>query len=305
MFRKIVRRIIPHYGDAADHGVREKYAVLAGTLGMASNLLLFASKLAVGLWANSIAIISDAFNNLSDLGSAVVAVFGAKMSNRPPDKEHPHGHGRIEYVATLIVSFIIFTVGLELLHGSVRKVISPEPMEFSPFVALTLVLSIVVKFWLYVFNKGVAERIDSNLNRAVAVDSLNDVIATSAVLMGAILGQAFGLEVDGLLGVGISLLIMYTGFTTAKESVDLLVGMSADPDLVKQIHDIIMEGDGIKGTHDLRIHDYGPGRMLASIHVEVDDGAGLVEIHDEIDAIEDRIEAELGVKIVIHIDPVP
>lgn len=285
---------------------RKRYAVHAGIVGMAVNFLLFISKLSVGLWGNSIAVISDAFNNLSDLGSAVVAVFGAKLSSAPPDKEHPHGHGRIEYVAALIVSFIIFSMGFELLHSSVRKAFSPEPMEFSLPLAVTLCLSIVVKLWLYFYNRKVGERIDSSLSRAVAADSLNDALATTAILLGAAVGKALeNPAVDGYLGVGISLLIMYTGFSTAKEAANLLVGVSADPELVEKINALIMQGKGIRGTHDLRIHDYGPGRVLASVHAEVDEEAGLVEMHSEIDAIEDRIAEELGVKIVIHMDPVP
>ena len=283
---------------------REQRAVFAGVLGVVVNLLLFASKLAVGMWANSIAIISDAFNNLSDLGSAVVAVFGAKMSSAPPDREHPHGHGRIEYVAALVVSFIIFSVGLELLHSAVRKVLNPQPVEFSAAVAITLCLSIGVKMWLYFYYRRVGRRIDSSLNRAVAVDSLNDAVATSAVLAGAVLSRTTGAVLDGYLGLGISLLIMYTGFSTARESANLLVGVSADPELVQRINEMILQGRGIRGAHDLRIHDYGPGRTLASIHAEVDDKASLVEMHAEIDASEDRIEDELGVTIVIHMDPV-
>ncbi|MGI6642239.1 MAG: cation diffusion facilitator family transporter [Limnochordia bacterium] len=307
MFRGLISKIWPEQpGDPLGRQARERQAVAAGFWGMAVNLLLFASKLVVGLWANSIAVISDAFNNLSDLGSAVVAVFGAKLSSAPPDKEHPHGHGRIEYVAALIVSFIIFSMGFELLHSSVRKVLNPEPMEFSFAVGVTLLLSIAVKLWLYFYNRRVGERINSSLNRAVAVDSLSDAVATAVILLGSVIARYMQSgTIDGYLGVGISLLIMYTGFSTARESANLLVGVSADPALVEKIHALLMEGEGIRGAHDLRIHDYGPGRIMASIHAEVDERASLVETHAEIDAIEERIEEELGVKIVIHMDPVP
>jgi len=292
--------------DPVGNDVREKYAVHAGVLGIVVNLLLFASKLVVGLVANSIAVISDAFNNLTDLGSAVVAVLGAKISSAPPDKEHPYGHGRAEYVAALIVSFIIFSVGFELLQSSAGKVLHPEPVELSAAAVGTLCLSILLKLWLFRYNRRVGDSIDSSLNRAVAADSLNDALATAAVLIGALIGQAVGSHViDGLLGVGMSLLIMYTGFSTAKESANLLVGVSADPGLVARISALVMQGKGIRGMHDLRIHDYGPGRIMASVHAEVDENASFVEVHDEIDAIERRIEAELGVKMVIHMDPVP
>ncbi|NLM39794.1 MAG: cation transporter [Firmicutes bacterium] len=285
------------------HG-RERIAFWAGAVGIASNLLLFAAKLGAGLWANSISIISDAFNNLTDLGSAVVAVLGVKLSSRPPDKEHPHGHGRYEYVAALIVSFIIFTVGLELLHSSVQKVLQPEPVGFSTTVGVVLILSIAVKLGLFVYNRSVAHRIGSSLNRAVAFDSLSDALATTAVLLGALMQRAFELTLDGYFGMALSLLIMYTGFSTAKESVNLLVGISADPELVKQIETLLLSVRGVKGAHELRVHDYGPGRTFASVHAEVDPEASFVDTHAEIDKIEERIAEELGVKIVIHMEPV-
>ena len=287
-----------------NHNRREKIAFWAGAVGIASNMLLFAAKLGVGLWANSISIVSDAFNNLSDLGSAVVAVLGFKLSSRPPDKEHPHGHGRLEYVAALIVSFIIFTVGLELLHSSVRKVLQPEPVDFSSTVVMVLVLSIAVKLGLFIYNRWVAGRIGSSLNRAVAFDSLSDAIATTAILVGAIIQEAFELTLDGYFGTVLALLIMYTGFSTAKESVDLLVGISADPELVNRIETLLLSGKGVKGVHELRVHDYGPGRTFASVHAEVDPEASIVDMHAEIDDIEKRIADELGVKMVIHMEPV-
>lgn len=300
----IIRRFVPDYTNVADNQVRGSYVILSGVLGIVCNVVLFILKLLIGIWVNSIAVVSDAFNNLSDLSSSCITIFGARLANRPPDKEHPHGHGRVEYIGALVVSFIILAVGLQLLRSSVEKIIEPEIVSFNLALMVVLLFSVGIKLWMFSYNKYIGEAVNSSMNRAVAYDSLNDAVATSAVAGGAVLGQYVDLPVDGILGVIISILVLYTGFGIARDSVDLLLGSSPDPKLVQEITAQILKGKSIKGVHDLDVHDYGPGRTLASVHAEVSDSADLVEVHAEIDEIERTIERELGVKIVIHMDPV-
>ncbi len=304
MIKLIIRKFINDYQNTTDIYVREAYGVLSGVLGIICNLVLFAVKLAVGLFIDSIAVISDAFNNLSDLGSSLVTIFGAKLSNRPPDKEHPYGHGRFEYIASLIVSFVIFAVGLQVMRSSIDKIIAPKAILFSPVSIAILSISISIKIWMFSYNKYIGKTINSSINRATAYDSLNDAIATGAVIAGTILGRHVGFPVDGLLGLFISFLIVYTGFGIAKDSVNLLLGPSPDPELIENICSLILKGKNIKGIHDLKVHDYGPGRVIASIHAEVPDALNIMDIHSEIDEIEQIIENQLGINIVIHMDPV-
>ncbi|HOO12558.1 MAG TPA: cation diffusion facilitator family transporter [Bacillota bacterium] len=304
MIKAIIKAFIKNHRDTADTSVREAYGVLSGVLGILCNLVLFITKLAVGLFIGSIAVVSDAFNNLSDLGSSLVTVFGAKLSSRPPDKEHPHGHGRFEYVASLVVAFIIFGVGLQILRSSVEKIIAPKVVLFSPLSLGLLLGSILIKVWMYSYNKYISRVINSGVNMAVARDSLNDALATGAVIAGTVLGRYVDFPVDGLLGLVISLLIMYSGFGIAKDSVNLLLGAPPDPQLVDNICSMVLKGKNVKGVHDLVIHDYGPGRVTASIHAEVSHTLDIIDIHSEIDEIEQRIEDQLGINIVIHMDPV-
>ena len=304
MIKAIIKAFIKNHRDTADTSVREAYGVLSGVLGILCNLVLFITKLAVGLFIGSIAVVSDAFNNLSDLGSSLVIIFGAKLSSRPPDKEHPHGHGRFEYVASLVVAFIIFGVGLQILRSSVEKIIAPKAVLFSPLSLGLLLGSILIKVWMYSYNKYIGRVINSGVNMAVARDSLNDALATGAVIAGTVLGRYVDYPVDGLLGLVISLLIMYSGFGIAKDSVNLLLGAPPDPQLVDNICSMVLKGKNVKGVHDLVIHDYGPGRVTASIHAEVSHTLDIIDIHSEIDEIEQRIEHQLGINIVIHMDPV-
>jgi cation diffusion facilitator family transporter len=304
LIKAIIKAFIKNHRDTADTSVREAYGVLSGVLGILCNLVLFITKLAVGLYIGSIAVVSDAFNNLSDLGSSLVTIFGAKLSSRPPDKEHPHGHGRFEYVASLVVAFIIFGVGLQILRSSVEKIIAPKAVLFSPLSLGLLFGSILIKVWMYSYNKYISRVINSGVNMAVARDSLNDALATGAVIAGTVLGRYVDYPVDGLLGLVISLLIMYSGFGIAKDSVNLLLGAPPDPQLVDNICSMVLKGKNVKGVHDLVIHDYGPGRVTASIHAEVSHTLDIIDIHSEIDEIEQRIEDQLGINIVIHMDPV-
>ncbi|MDR7870865.1 MAG: cation diffusion facilitator family transporter [Tissierellaceae bacterium] len=303
MIKLIIRKFIKNYGDIDNVIVRENYAVLSGILGIINNFILFLVKLTIGLVINSIAVISDAFNNLSDMGTSIVTIFGAKLSNMPPDKEHPYGHGRFEYIASLVVSFIIFAVGLQLLRTSFDKVRYPEQVAFNWISIIILIASISIKLWMFSYNKYIGKLIDSSINRAIAYDSLNDVLATSAVVVGTIVGNFVSLPIDGILGLVISIVIIYSAFTIAKDSVHLILGPAPDPQTIENINSIVLGGEGIKGTHDLIVHDYGPGRISASIHAEVSDDLSIVEIHNEIDRIEKEIKKKLGISIVIHMDP--
>ena len=304
MIKLIIKRFVKNYENIDNIDVREEYAVLSGVLGIINNLLLFFIKLIIGLVINSIAVISDAFNNLSDLGTSIVTIFGAKLSNMPPDKEHPYGHGRFEYVASLVVSSIIFAVGLQLLRSSFNKILNPEEVMFNWVSIIILLASISIKLWMFSYNKYIGELINSSISRAIAYDSLNDVLSTSAVVLGTVIGNFVSFPIDGILGLIISIVIIYTAFTIAKDSVHLILGPAPDPQIVEDINSIVLSGKGIKGTHDLIVHDYGPGRISASIHAEVSDDADIVEIHNEIDKIEKEILNKLGISIVIHMDPI-
>jgi cation diffusion facilitator family transporter len=305
LIRFLIRRFIRDYQNVRDNEVREAYGILSGLIGILCNLMLFILKITAGIIINSIAVISDAFNNLADMGSSLITIFGARLSNRPPDREHPHGHGRYEYISSLLISFIIFGVGLRLLAQSFGKITNPEPISLSLDVTLFLVFSVLVKLWMYAYNKYIGEIIGSSVNKASAYDSLNDAIATVAVILGTFVGVYVNPSVDGIMGLAISGLIVYTGFKLARDSVHLLLGSSPDPALIQSIEAIARNGKNIRGTHDLVIHDYGPGRIVASMHAEVLDEVSIVDAHAEIDVIEQRVKDELGVELVIHIDPVP
>jgi len=304
LIKLIIKKFIKDSEKVNDKKVRESYGVLSGTLGIICNVFLFVVKLVLGLFINSIAVISDAFNNLSDMGTSVITIFGAKLSSRPPDEEHPHGHGRYEYIASLVVSFIIFAVGLKLLSTSFNKILNPQKVLFNAVSVLILLISVLVKVWMFSYNRYIGKVINSSVNRAAALDSLNDVYATGGIILGMVIGSFTAFPVDGIMGLVISVLIMYTGFKAAKDSVNLLLGALPDPEIIQGINELVLSGENIKGIHDLKIHDYGPGRITASIHAEVADNVNIVDIHSEIDKIEAKVKEELGIDMVIHMDPV-
>lgn len=304
MINLIIKKWIKDYENVTDRSVREAYGVLSGVLGIFCNLILFATKLAVGIFINSIAVISDAFNNLTDLGSSVVAIFGAKLSNRPPDEDHPYGHGRYEYLASLVVAFIIFSVGIELLISSYDKVVHPEKVSFNAITLTILIMSVLVKLWMFSYNMYIARQIKSSVNRGIAYDSINDSIATSLVIVSMIVGAFVDAPIDGLAGIAVSLLILFAGFSIARDTVNLLLGSAPDPELVEKINEIVLAGKHVIGTHDLEVHDYGPSRVMASIHVEVPDYLNIVEVHSSIDTLEEQLIEELGLNVTIHMDPI-
>lgn len=304
MIKLLIKRFVPDFSQVTKKEVREHYGVLAGVLGIICNIFLFSVKLVIGFLMNSIAIISDAFNNLSDMGSSVVTIIGLKMSNLHADKEHPFGHGRIEYISSLIVSFIIMLVGFELLKSSVNKIINPEKPELSLILIVILSLSVLVKVWMFSYNRYIGKQINSGVIKASATDSLNDVISTGAVIVSAIIGGFVSFPIDAIAGSAVSVLVMYSGFSIAKETISILLGNPPDAELVSEINERILSQDGIVGTHDLIVHDYGPGRVMASVHAEVPHDIDIVKIHEIIDLAEKDIARDLGVHIVIHMDPI-
>lgn len=304
MIRFIVKIFIPNYQETQDKKVREGYGVLAGIVGIICNLLLFTLKLILGMFMNSIAVISDAFNNLTDCGSSLIAIIAAKMSNRPPDLEHPYGHGRIEYISSLIVAFIIIMVGFELLQSSFRKILAPEEIVFNSISLIILLFAVAVKLWMFSYNRYIGNLINSGVQKATAFDSLSDAIATGAVIISTIIGYYFNLKIDGYVGLLISLFILYTGYSVAKETVNVLLGASPNEELAQRITELVNAGEHIVGTHDLKVHDYGPGRTIASIHAEILDTVDFVEGHLIIDNLEKRITEELHINLVIHLDPI-
>ncbi len=305
MIKILIKKFIADYDNTDNKDVRQKYGILAGVLGIICNLLLVVVKLISGFAMNSIAIISDGLNNLSDMGSSLVTVIGAKLSAKRPDSDHPFGHGRFEYISALIVSFIIIYMGVETFIGSVKKVIEPQKVIFNPYIIILLVLSCFVKLWMYSYNKYMGKRIDSVMLKAAASDSLNDVFATGAVVAATVLGIFLKrFPMDGVLGVVVSVLILKSGFDIAKDTIAKLLGQPPSAETVKKIRDIIMSGEGIIGVHDLIVHDYGPGRIIASAHAEVPDDENITRIHEIIDSLERKICDELGIIMVLHMDPI-
>lgn len=304
MIKFLVRTFVKDYDKTENKKVREDYCVLGGVLGAACNILLFLVKLFIGLAMNSIAVMSDAFNNLSDMGSCIVAIIGAKLSNRLPDKEHPYGHGRFEYISSLIVSFIIMIVGFELLKTSFDKILHPEELSLSVVMIIILALSLLVKLWMYFAYSYIGKAINSSVMRATAKDSINDVISTAAVTAATAVGYFLPFQIDGFVGLIVAAYIIYGGFKIAKETIDLLLGTPPSEELVSAIGDEVMSHEEICGIHDLIVHDYGPGRIFASVHAEVPDNSDFVHVHEIIDSIERSVLTSMGVQLVIHMDPV-
>ncbi len=304
MIKLLIRKFVPDCDNVSDTKVREKYGVLGGILGIICNLILFILKLTVGTLMNSISITSDAFNNLSDTASSLIVIFGTKLSNMRPDEEHPFGHGRIEYISSLIVSFIIMLVGFELLKSSVSKISNSEPLAFSLPLTIILAASVLIKLWMASYNRYLSAKIGSGVLRATALDSLIDAISTSIVVVSVIVGRFVNFPLDAVMGAIFSALVMYSGFGIAKDTVDVLLGTAPDMETVDKITEKIMQAEGVVGVHDLIVHDYGPGRKMASVHAEVPDNADIVKTHELIDALEQEISKELGIHTVIHMDPI-
>ncbi|EUB31148.1 cation diffusion facilitator family transporter [Olsenella uli] len=300
----LVHRFIENADDTANPAVRNAYGTLASTVGIVCNVLLCVGKGAIGLFAGSVSIVADAVNNLSDASSNVVSLLGFHMAGRPADREHPYGHGRYEYLAGMVVAVLVLVIGVELVRSSVEKLIDPSPTEFSPAVAIVLVASMLVKAWMMLFNRTLGRRIGSVTLEATAMDSRNDVITTGAVLAAAVVSALTGVDLDGWAGLAVGCFILWSGFGLMRETIDPLLGRTPSDELVRHIHDTIMGYPGVLGTHDLMVHDYGPGRQFASAHVEMAAEANPLDSHDTLDNIEREFLERDGMHVVLHYDPI-
>ena len=303
MTHYLLRRFVPGYQDPADPAVRSAIGKLAGITGVICNCLLFAVKLAVGLALGSVSVIADGVNNLTDTASSVVTLLGFWLARRPADREHPYGHARYEYLAGLLVAVLILFFGLEMGRSAILKILRPQPVEFSALSGLLLLGAMGVKGWMARFFGKLGKYIDSAPLKAAAVDSRNDVAATLAVLAGFLSGVLFRVDLDGIMGLLVAALILASGFTMAKETVSLLLGRQAAPELVEKITELVLAEEKVVGIHDLLVHDYGPGQCFASVHVQLEPEESAVVCHNIIDTIERRALAELNVHLVIHFDP--
>ncbi|MEG1858221.1 MAG: cation diffusion facilitator family transporter, partial [Pseudoflavonifractor sp.] len=280
------------------------YGALSGIIGIFLNMMISMGKFFGGLVTGSIAITADAFNNLSDAGSSVVTLVGFHMAGKRADDDHPFGHGRIEYLSGLVVAVAILFVGLELGKSSVEKILRPEAIAFSPAALAVLGASIAVKLWMCYFNKGLAKRIGSAAMSATAIDSLSDVVTTSAVLLGTLAGHFFQVKIDGWVGIVVAIFILKSGWGAARDTLNPILGQTPDPDLVRSIQTTVLSHKEIQGIHDLIIHDYGPGRSMMSLHAEVPMNADIMEMHDVIDAIERELKTTFRIEASIHMDPI-
>lgn len=303
MSELLLKLFVPK-GGADDPKVRTRCGLLSGITGIILNILLVAGKLTVGIIAGSVAIIADAVNNFSDAASSVITLIGFKLAGQKPDKEHPFGHGRIEYVAGLIVSVLIIFMGFELGKSSVEKIITPEKAEFSYVAMGVLIASILVKFWMFYFNRKISKRINSPSIKATATDSLSDVVATSVVLVALIVGQYTDLPIDGIAGLVVALFIFKAGWGAVKSTQAPLLGRPMSKELAEEIDKLALEHDDILGIHDLVYHDYGPGRAIVTFHAEVPADGNLMDTHALIDHIEREIGEKFGIEAVIHMDPI-
>ena len=290
--------------DVKDLKVRNQYAMLSSFTGIAVNILLSISKLVIGFLANSISIISDAINNVTDAGSSIVTMIGFKISQKKVDKDHPWGHGRMEYIAAFIVDMIILLVGVELLKGSIERIVAPTLPEITNVTMLVLVIAILIKLWLFFFYRKIAKTIDSTAIKGVAYDSISDVLSTLAVLVSALVARFSGVSIDGYISLLVSIFILYTGIKAIKETIDLLLGEKPDPDFVKEIEEFVKKYDMITGIHDIMVHDYGPGRKIVSFHAEVPANCDICLAHDVIDEIEQDMLKTFRCITTIHMDPI-
>ena len=299
----LVKMFVKNYEDTDNISVRTAYGVLASGVGIACNVLLSLAKMMVGMLLHSVSVMADAFNNLSDAGSSIIGLVGVKMAEKPADEDHPFGHGRIEYVAALIVAFLVIEVGFTFFKDSISKIRHPEELRFQMVSIVILGMSILVKLWLGMFNKKLGKKIDSQVMMATAADSLGDVIATAATVVSILFWKVTGINIDGFVGLGVSLVVMWAGIGIARDTLEPLIGEATTPEDYRRIKKFVEKYDGIMGSHDLIVHNYGPGRSMASIHAEVPNNVSIEVSHEIIDRIERDAAKELGIFIVIHMDP--
>ncbi len=304
MITLLSKLFIKNHEQTEDPDVRRRYGVLCGILGIVLNILLFGIKILAGLFSASVAIVADAFNNLSDALSSLIMMVGFKMSGQKPDPEHPFGHGRIEYVTGMIVSMLIILMGAELLKTAVSHIINPQPVSFEPLTVVILIVSILTKLYMYFYNRKTGEKLSSMVMKATAMDSFSDSVATCAVLLSMMIGEFTGAMIDGWAALLVSLFILYTGISSAKDTISPLLGSAPDKDFVDKIEAFAKSYPEVIGIHDLIVHDYGPGRMMISFHAEVPANGDILTMHDVIDRIEQKLRDVLGCEAVIHMDPV-
>ena len=302
----LTKLFIKNPDDIKNNATRAQYGSLSGVVGILCNLLLCAFKIAVGSLTHSISIVADGLNNLSDMGSSVITILGFKLANKPADKDHPFGHGRIEYMSAFIVAILILLVGFELMKTSVTAITNGTPMPtYSIASIIVLAVSVIFKFWLFLFNRKIGKKIDSETLLATAQDSLNDSVATAVILLSVGVSKlvAVPFNLDAVMGIAVALFILWAGINAAKETLNRLLGEPPSPELITDIETAILSHDEFVGIHDLMIHNYGPGRLFASVHVEVPQDIDIVHCHEQIDLCEKEIFDNLGVMLVIHMDP--
>lgn len=304
MISILAKRFIKDYNNMKSPHVRHSYGMLCGIVGIVLNILLFAGKFLAGTISHSIAITADAINNLSDAGSSFITLAGFKLASQKPDPDHPYGHGRIEYLSGLFVSLLIILMAVELIKTSFNKIIHPTETTISPLVIVILVVSILVKLYMSVYNSKVGKQIDSAALLATAADSRGDMLATLLVLISSAIAYFFGIQIDGYCGLLVGLFILYAGFNAAKETINPLLGKAPDKEYVEKIEEIVTSHDLILGIHDMMIHDYGPGRVVVSLHAEVPSDGDILEMHDLIDHIEHDLSEMCNCEAVIHMDPI-
>ncbi len=304
MVKLLLKRFLIDGRSPRDPVVRRACGTTVSVVGILANILLSAMKLLAGILSGSIAITADAVNNLSDAGSQVVSLISFKISAKPADRDHPFGHARIEYVASMIVSFLILLVGFELMKESVTQILAPTDTQYSPLVLIILGISVLVKLWLALFNHRIGRMIDSSVIRATAADSLSDAVATAVVLISALIAKATGYRLDAYMGVAVAVLILVAGIRTLNDTKNSILGGAPDPEVVEGIARLAKEYGEVLGIHDMVVHSYGPGNVIASFHAEVDGAANVFATHDVIDTVEKRIWQELGVRATVHMDPI-
>lgn len=304
MIKLLAKLFIENSSNYTDNNVRSAYGYLCGIVGIVINVFLFGGKFLAGFISGSVAVTADAFNNLSDAGSSVISLIGFRLASQKPDPEHPFGHGRFEYIASLIISMIIILMGFELGKDSVGRIVTPEKVEYSALTFAILGVSILAKFYMFIYNNSIGKKIDSATLKATATDSISDTLSTFAVLVSAILGKTTGILIDGWVGLVVAGFIMFAGISSAKETIDSLLGTPPDEEFCKKVEDIVLSHDGMIGIHDMIVHNYGPGRVFISLHAEVPSDGNFVDIHDTIDNIEHDIMRETGCLATIHMDPV-
>lgn len=300
----LVRIFVKDYKNMEDSLVRTRYGLMASVVGIFCNFLLFTAKLLTGLLINSISVMADAFNNLSDAASSIIGFIGVKMAGKPADEEHPFGHGRVEYIAAFIVAFLVIQVGFSLFKTSIDKILHPQEMSFHAVSVIILILSVLVKLWMAFFNRTLGNRIQSAVMKATAADSMGDVITTSSTILSVVIYGIWGLNIDGIVGVIVSVIVMWAGIRIAKDTLTPLIGEPIDPKLYQEITDFVEDYEGIVGSHDLIVHNYGPTRSMASIHAEVPNDVNVEVSHEIIDRIEREALKKFGIFLVIHMDPV-